>query len=127
MPVPQYINMLPTQCLRDRIRVHAKIMIAQNSVNPMACAQAAQYFSCRADIPARIGDEIACQSNDVGIQPVRLLHRIGKPFFGEKQAVVNVRNLNYAQAAKRTRKCVQPNAFLVHSETLAANAIVRLL
>ncbi len=118
MPVAQDINALPAQCHGDGICIHAEIVIAEHRVHPVARPQAPKQLRRRPDISPGIRDEVPRERNDVRIQPVCLPHRLGKPFFGEKETVVNVGNLHDAQAVKRARESIQPDSLIVHAEAI---------
>ena len=112
VPVAQDINALPAQRLRDGIGIHAEIVVPEHREHPVTRPQTPQQLRRRADIPPGIRDEVAGERNDVRIQPVCLPHRFGKPFLGEKETVMNVGNLHYAQALKRIREGIQPDALI---------------
>ena len=125
VPVAQDINALPAQRLRDGIGIHTEIVIAEHRVHPVTRPKAPKQLRRRSDIPPGIRDEVSGERNDVRIQPVGLPHRFGKPFFGEKETVVNVGNLHDAQAMKRTREGIQPDALIVDGETIAGTPAPR--
>jgi hypothetical protein len=118
MPVSQDINALPAQSQRDGIGIHTEIVIAEYREHTVTRPKPPKEFRSRFDIPPGIRNEISSERNNVRIQPVRLPHSFGKQFFGEKETVVDVGNLHYAQAVKRAREGVQPDALIVDGESI---------
>ena len=114
MPVAQDINALPAQRQRDGIGIHTEIVIAQHREYAVTRPKTPQKLRRRSDISPGIRDEISRERNDVRIQPVCLAHSFGKPFFREKETVVNVGNLHDAQAVERAWESIQPDALIVH-------------
>src|SRR5258708_8635131 len=72
-----------------------------------------------------MGDEIAGQGNQMGMEAVCLLDSLGEPLLRQKQSVMDVGNLNDAQAGKGGGKSVKPYSFLVHAEPITGTPSVK--
>src|SRR5580704_1389527 len=119
MTVSQDVDALVAQRLGNRVRIHAEIMVPEHRVYTVTRAQPTEKLCRWPNHPPGIRNEVAGEGNDVRVQAVRLPHGLGKPFLGEKQTVMNVGNLNDAQAVELARERIEPNALLVHAEPLA--------
>ena len=79
------------------------VVIPQYGINAISGFQSTQHLRARCSVLSLFGDVIACENDDVGLEPVRGLDGLLDLFLARKRAVMNVGKLHDAKAVEGGR------------------------
>ena len=97
-------------------------MVSQHGEDAPRRPQAAKCFCDRLDKRARIAYEIAGDGHQVRAQTVGQTDGLFHPLERSKEAVVDVGELNNAEAMERFRQALKPDRLLRHLDAIPAIA-----
>ena len=84
----------------DQSSIGPVIVIAQNGINAVSGAQASYHFGAARGIAAIMGDVVARQGHNIGIQPVCHLDRALYLLRSSEGAVVKIRQMHNPHSIK---------------------------
>jgi len=102
----------------NQCRVGPMIVISEDGEHSITCLQATHQLCTGSCILAIVRNVVPCQGYHVRLQSVRGLDSAFNLFTACKRAVVNVGELNYPKALKRSRKSRQVDGMVFDREQI---------
>jgi hypothetical protein len=102
----------------DQCCVGPMIVISENSEDSVTCFQTTHQLCTGSCILPVMRNVVPCQGNHVGLQSIRGVNSALYLFAASKRAVVNVGELDYAKAFKRSRESRQVDGMVFDREQI---------
>ena len=114
--IDEHGNSFGAEEISDQSRIGPVVMIAQDCVDAVSRAQGAQQFRAGCGVGTFLGNVVAGERNDVGLQTIGCLHCPFDLFATRERAVMNIGKLNYAKPVEFTRQSPQMDLMMFYRQ-----------